>query len=286
MVIGMPDIGVWHPQIVHFVIALLGVGVVFRLISLTGRFRFTSPAATTLIVLGTLASVVAVQSGDDAHGVAERIPGAAEAVENHEAWGKRARNLFLAISAIELVILALGTQEKRQRLARGVAMASGGLGLIGLFLLYETGEHGGELVYEYAGGVGTRSGNPEDVERLLIAGLYHNAIKDREAGKSEDAARMIAELERRRPNDPTIRILAIESLLLDRKDPNAALAALRGFAAGEDASLARRVGLMKVDAFVAAAQLDSARAVMAQLQKDYPDNQRVRDRAAQLQTGR
>jgi hypothetical protein len=80
--------------------------------------------------------------------------------------------------------------------------------------------------------------------------------------------------------------LAIESLLLDRKDPNAALAALRGFAAGEDAALARRVGLMKVDAFVAAAQLDSARAVMAQLQKDYPDNQRVRDRAAQLQAGR
>ena len=282
----MPDIAIWHPRIVHFVIALLVVGVIFRLISLTGRLRFTNPAATVLIVLGTLAAVVAVKSGDDAHEPAERIPGAGEAVENHEAWGKRTRNLFLAIAGLEIIVLILGTQEKRQQVTRGAAMVSAGLGLVGLFFLYETGEHGGEVVYEFAGGVGTRSGNPEDVERLLVAGLYHNAIQDREAGKSEDAARLIAELERRRPNDPAIRILAIESLLLDRKDANAALAALRGFAAGEDAALARRVGLLKVDAFVAAAQLDSAQAVMAQLQQAYPDNARVRDRAAQLQTGR
>ena len=282
----MPDIAIWHPRIVHFVIALLVVGVIFRLISLTGRLRFTNPAATVLIVLGTLAAVVAVKSGDDAHEPAERIPGAGEAVENHEAWGKRTRNLFLAIAGLEVIVLILGTQEKRQQVTRGAAMVSAGLGLVGLFFLYETGEHGGEVVYQYAGGVGTRSGNPEDVERLLVAGLYHNAMQDREAGKSEDAARLIAELERRRPNDPAIRILAIESLLLDRKDANAALAALRGFAAGEDAALARRVGLLKVDAFVAAAQLDSAQAVMAQLQQAYPDNARVRDRAAQLQTGR
>jgi uncharacterized membrane protein len=281
----MPNIGALHPQIVHFVIALLGVGVVFRFISLTGRFRFTNAAATTLIVLGTLAAVVAVKSGDDAHGVPERIPGARDAVENHEEWGKRTRNLFLIIAALELVILVLGTQEKRQRVAKGVAMASAGLGLLGFLFLYEAGNDGGTIVYGYAGGVGTRSGNPEDVERLLIAGLYHNAIKDREAGKAEDAARLIAELERRKPNDPAIRILVIESMLVDRKDANAAIGALRGFAAGDDAAMARRVGLLKVDAFMALAQLDSARAVMAQLQKDFPDNAAVRERAAKLQAG-
>ncbi|MEX2283747.1 MAG: DUF2231 domain-containing protein [Gemmatimonadota bacterium] len=283
----MPDIGVFHPQIVHFVIALLVAGVIFRLISLTGRFRFTSPAATTLIVAGTLAAVVAVKSGDDAHGPAERIPGARDAVENHEEWGQRTRNLFLAIATLEIIVLLLGTQgEKRQQVTKGAAIVSGGLGLIGLFFLYETGEHGGEIVYEYAGGVGTRSGDPEDVENLLIAGLYNNAIKDRAAGKGEDAARLIAELERRRPNDPEIRVLAIESLLLDRKDPNAAVAALRGFAAGDNEALVRRVGLLKVDAFAAAAQLDSARAVMAQLQQAFPDHQLIRDRAAQLQAGK
>ena len=46
----MLEIGVFHPQIVHFAIALLIVGVIMRLVWLSGRFRFTGPAATTLIV--------------------------------------------------------------------------------------------------------------------------------------------------------------------------------------------------------------------------------------------
>jgi hypothetical protein len=41
----MPNIGVYHPAIVHFAVALLVVGVIFRWISLTGRAAFTGPAA-------------------------------------------------------------------------------------------------------------------------------------------------------------------------------------------------------------------------------------------------
>ena len=48
----MPSIASFHPQIVHFAIALLIVGVIFRLLSFTGRFAFTGPAATTLVVSG------------------------------------------------------------------------------------------------------------------------------------------------------------------------------------------------------------------------------------------
>src|SRR5688572_25504794 len=182
----MPDIGVFHPQVVHFVIALLGVGVVLRIISLIpmrGRFSFVSHAATLLIVLGAFASVVAAKSGDDAHGPAERIPGARPAVENHETWGNRTRNLFLIIATIELVALIASRKEEHRKIGRLGHASSAVLGLLGLFFLYETGEHGGEIVYEYAGGVGTRSGNPEDVENLLIAGLYHAAVQDREAGR-------------------------------------------------------------------------------------------------------
>ncbi len=278
----MPQIGSFHPQIVHFVIGLLGAGVVLRLISLTGKFRFTNPAATTLIVAGTLAALVAVQSGDQAHDVAERIPGAREAVVNHEEWGKRTRNLFIGIAVLELVTLLLSRSERRQRAARVVAMTTGVLSLVGLFFLYETGEHGGELVYRYAGGVGTRHGDAEDVQRLLVAGLYHNAIQDREAGRSEDAARLIAELERRQPNDPTIRLLAIESTLVDRKDASSAMAALRGFAPGEDQRLGARAGLLRVDAFLAAGQRDSAVLKMQQLRQQFPQNTRIQARADSL----
>ena len=78
----MPAIGSYHPEIVHFVIALLVIGVVLRLVALTGRLAFAGAAAATLIILGTLATVAAVKSGDDAHGPVERIPGAREAASN------------------------------------------------------------------------------------------------------------------------------------------------------------------------------------------------------------
>lgn len=186
-----PDIGVFHPQIVHFVVALLIVGVVFRLISLTGKAPFTGAAALTLILIGTGASVLAVESGDDAHGPAERVPGARDAVVEHEEWGERTRNLFLAVAMLEL--LALGLSGRRRS---AVLVASGVVGLGGMFVLYETAEHGGELVYEYAGGVGVRSGDPNDLSKLLLAGLYHNAVLDRSEGRSADAARLIEEMSR------------------------------------------------------------------------------------------
>ena len=46
---------------------------------------------------------------------------------------------------------------------------------------FEAAEHGGELLYSYAGGVGTRSGEPADFKRLPVAGLYNASRIDREA---------------------------------------------------------------------------------------------------------
>ena len=49
----MPNIAQYHPQIVHFVIALLVLGVGFRLVSLIRRPSFTDYAAPTLLLIGT-----------------------------------------------------------------------------------------------------------------------------------------------------------------------------------------------------------------------------------------
>lgn len=51
----MPNIAQLHPQVVHFAIALLLVGLAFRIVSLTKWFRFTNHGATALLLLGTLA---------------------------------------------------------------------------------------------------------------------------------------------------------------------------------------------------------------------------------------
>src|SRR2546423_6639270 len=109
----MPNLAAYHPIIVHFAIALLIVGVIFRLISLTGRARFTGPAAATLLLAGTVAAYLAVRSGTDAHGPVERIPGVREAVQEHEEAGEWARDVFLVVAALELVSLAMRKRNAR-----------------------------------------------------------------------------------------------------------------------------------------------------------------------------
>lgn len=273
-----PDIGVFHPQIVHFVIALLMVGVVFRLISLTGKAQFTGAAALTLILIGTGASVLAVKSGEDAHGPAERVPGARDAVVEHEEWGERTRNLFLVVAAFEL--LALGLSDRRRR---AVLVASAVVGLGGMFVLYETAEHGGELVYQYAGGVGVRSGDPNDLSRLLLAGLYHNAVLDRSEGRPVDAARLIEEMSRRFPDDRAIALLVIESLILDRENGEAALEALARFTVPEgDRRLRLQAGLLAADALQLTERTDSAQTTLEALLQDFPSNQRIENKLAEL----
>ena len=168
-----------HPQVVHFTIVLVIIGVAFRLVSLLGRPAFASPAATTLLVLAALSAVVSVQTGTAAHGPVERVPGSRPAVEAHEESGERARTVLLVLGVVELAALAL-RRSPRVKLAHGAAAL---VGLAAVFAVYEAGEHGGELVYSYAGGVGIRSGDPKDVERLFIVGAYQQAMADRKADR-------------------------------------------------------------------------------------------------------
>jgi uncharacterized membrane protein len=202
----LADIGVFHPQVVHFVVALLFVGVSFRIVSLTGKLRFTGPAATTLIVLGSAAAFAAVLTGDQAHGPVERIPGAHDAVEEHEEWGERTRNIFIVVALLEVGTLVTAATGRRG-LGKGVAIASAVIGLGGLFILYEAAEHGGAIVYEYAGGPGLRSGESEHIEQAFVAGLYNQAVVAVRAGRSEEASRLIGELIRMRPDDRSVKRL-------------------------------------------------------------------------------
>jgi len=268
-----------HPQIVHFVIALLFAGVVFRCIAATGRAAFTGPAAAVLLLVGTLGAVLAAKSGTDAHGPVERVPGARAAVVAHEAWGERTRNIFLVVAALEIAALIPAAQRWR----KGVHLASALVGLAGAFSLYEAGEHGGELVYAYAGGVGIRSGNPDDVGRLLVAGLYHQAMLERKAGRSAEAARLIGQLAQRYPDDTSARLLAIESLIVDQKDGRAALGALASFPVVLDSRFLRfRVGLLRADAFASAGMRDSAKAVLQAMSQEFASNRAVEERMAKL----
>lgn len=272
----VPNVGTFHPQVVHFVIALLFVGVGFRVLSLIKRNSWLSPAATALILLGALATVAGVRTGTDAHGPVERIPGARNAVVEHEEWGIRTRNIFLAIGAIELIALALADNRKRI-----LHFAAGALGAAGLFAVYETGEHGGELVYNYAGGVGLRSGNPDDVGRLLLAGMYQQAMLDRREKRGDAAAALFGQMATRYPHDFAVQLLAAESVLRDKNDGAGAVAALNALSPADDRAK-RSVASIKADAYIALGQKDSARTLLEDLLKQQPTNLRLKARLDSL----
>ncbi len=268
----MPNIGSYHPVIVHFAIALLILGVIFRWISLTGRAPFTGPAAATLLILGAVAALLAVQSGTDAHGVVERIPGARQAVMDHEDAGEWARDIFLVVALLEIIALATG--RRRVQVARVALWGSALVGIAGVAAIFKAADRGGDLVYSYAGGVGTRSGDTADVTRLYLAGLYQAAQQARAQHDSAHAAELFAQLERQFPND----------MVRDRHDARTALSALARFSMrGDDRRLQLRVGFLKADAYVASGKPDSARAVLERLGSAFPDmQQRIKDRIAQI----
>jgi len=274
----MPNIGAYHPIIVHFAIAFLVLGVIFRWVSLTGRAPFTAPAAATLLILGAAAAFLAVHSGTDAHGPVERIPGVRQAVMDHEDAGHWARNVFLVVALLE--IIALVAKKRSVQIARVALWGSAVVGIFGFAAILKAADKGGDLVYDYAGGVGIRSGDTTDVNRLYLAGLYQAAQQARAQHDSARAAALFAQLEREFPNDTTVRLFAIESLVRDRDNGRAALAALARFPVrADDRRLQLRIGFLRADAYVAAGKPDSARVVLEQLRSAFPDmEQRIKDR--------
>lgn len=275
----MPTMAPFHPQVVHFAIALLFVGVALRAVSLLGRPTFLAPAAVTLIVLGTLGAFAAVLTGTAAHGPVEQMPGLRAAVMEHEEWGERARNVF----AIVIVIEALAFALRRSPRARYLAAASVLVGAIGLVCLYEAAEHGGEIVYNYAGGIGIRSGDPADVKRLFLAGLYQQALAERKAGHAPEAASLLDVASQRFPDDVEVRLLHAESLLIDRKDATGALAVLQTVTPpAENRFLRMRHGLLTADALLASGQRDGAIATLQQLAAAIP-SPRIKQRLDALQ---
>ncbi len=280
----MPNIGAYHPVIVHFAIALLSVGVIFRWVSLTGRAPFTGPGAATLLILGAAAAFLAVHSGTDAHGPVERIPGVRQAVMDHEDAGHWARNVFLVVALLE--IIALVAKKRSVQIARVALWGSGVVGIFGFAAILKAADKGGDLVYDYAGGVGIRSGDTTDVNRLYLAGLYQAAQQARAQHDSARAAALFAQLEREFPNDTSVRLLAIESLVRDRDNGRAALAALARFPVpADDRRLQLRIGFLRADAYVATGKPDSARVVLEQLRSAFPDMEtRIRERMRMIGT--
>ena len=278
--------GSMHPEVVHFAIALVFLGVALRALSLLTvartRLPFIGPSAFLLIVLGTIALAVAAYTGDAAHRPVEAMPGLRSVVTSHEEWGERARNVFFIVSVIEVIALAMSTSPR----ARYALMASTVLGAAGLGAVYEAGRYGGEIVYAYAGGVGIRSGNPDDVKRLLLAGLYQQALVERQSGRKDRAYALMTQAATEFPNDIEVQMMLAESELLDRADAGRALARLQTIHPPKDDRFLRtRHATLTADALLATGQREGALAVLQQAAMDI-SSPRLQQKIDQIKNGR
>ena len=279
----MPTLAQLHPQVVHFAVALMLVGVLFRLFSLSGRLRFTNHAAAGWNLMGTIATIVSVRSGDAAHGPVERIPGVRPMVVEHEEAAEWVEKIFIGLLIIEATALGLSVKPKTQRFVRGAHLLAAVVGVWGSVALVRTAHLGGKLVYDYAGGPGLRSGEDVAVGRLLLAGLHAQSMVDRREKRTDDAARLVDEMARRFPTDTTVQFLRAESLLRDRGQPAEAMAALNGIGVRtDDARLAPRRALLAAEIWVAMQQPDAAKAELDAALAAFPQNARLKARRDSL----
>jgi uncharacterized membrane protein len=138
-----------HPMIVHFPIALLLLALLFDVLYFIFRKQaWLHAAANSLYVLGGIAAVAAFFSGRQAADLAEIPAFANSALAEHADLGQYTAWFFGLYALLRLAGWWLNWQEKVGVLLLLLVVAAGGA-----VLLYETAEHGAELVYRHGIGV-------------------------------------------------------------------------------------------------------------------------------------
>lgn len=139
-----------HPIIVHFPPALLFVAVAADLLSfLVRRWTWLRPASVALYVLGGASAVLAYLTGRQAAD-ALSIPAEVEPLLTEHAdlgWWTMA---FFGTYALIRLGAAVYEKTRDRTAVQGTLCA---LALVGLYLVWETAAHGGQMVYQYGVGV-------------------------------------------------------------------------------------------------------------------------------------
>jgi uncharacterized membrane protein len=153
-----PAIPSWdalHPLIIHFPIALLLIAPIFIVVGAVltpAKGRSYLIAAMVLLLVGTVAIFVAVQTGEAAGKLAERTRGMELVLETHESLAERTQAVFSVLSVIFLALLAVPWLLKRAdtRLTTTILpLAFLVLYTAGVLLLVNTAHNGGRLVHEF-----------------------------------------------------------------------------------------------------------------------------------------
>ncbi len=138
-----------HPQVVHFPIAIFITYMLFEFLSVTTGKEYFSKSAQILLFLGILGALVAVFTGNQAEELLKEVSKNVvprDLIEEHEEYATITMWYFVFI----LIIRTYYTVKKK--LTKKIQIIILILSILGFYLIYETGEHGGELVYKYGAG--------------------------------------------------------------------------------------------------------------------------------------
>jgi uncharacterized membrane protein len=141
-----------HPLVVHFPVAFFILYFLFESTGIILRKDFLSKSAFIVLGLGVFFAVCAVLTGNQALDVAKIIKKndlqLNELIETHQQYATITLWYFFVVLIFRTYILV------KKKFNTGLKYVFIFLALIGCYLIYETGSHGGNLVFQ--NGVGTQ----------------------------------------------------------------------------------------------------------------------------------
>ncbi len=156
--IQLPPIPTWdalHPLIIHFPIALLFIAPLFIVLGAAmkpDKGRSYLIAALVLMLVGTLTTFVAAQTGEAAGKLTERTPQINAVLEHHERLAEATQVSFSVLSVIFAAIVFVPRLMRRES-TRMIATVLPLVYLLfygaGILLLSNTAHNGGRLVHEF-----------------------------------------------------------------------------------------------------------------------------------------
>lgn len=141
-----------HPRIVHFPIAFFILYFFFESFGVILKKDFLSKAAFLILLIGVLTALIAVLSGNQALAMVKLhlVKGSElnKLIELHEEYATLTLFYFSGMLFLRTYLVT------KKRFEGNLQYLFILLGLIGCYLIYATGIHGGDLVFKH--GIGTQ----------------------------------------------------------------------------------------------------------------------------------
>ena len=140
-----------HPAVVHFPIALLVTAAVLDLLALAVRRQrwWLDRTAVLLYLAGAAGAGATYLTGRQAEDSLINVPPSVQPlIAQHADWALRTL-LFFALLALARIFLLWFSSRHQRPLATPVRLVALALGAVGVWLLVETADRGGALVYRH-----------------------------------------------------------------------------------------------------------------------------------------